>query len=173
VKEIVIDFRRYKDLGFSVREAIAIARTRRRTRVALKRYDELVTRCGAPAAGSEVVVVVRHQHGFLPPGRGAFPALAALAGCGGLENSGRQRRSQHAPLLAAPRRSTGATGAAAFNFEGGHMDFLRRLGAGWLLILRALAIYAAAIVCVPIILAAFGVFFILIWPALILSDVRR
>jgi hypothetical protein len=41
VKEIVIDFRRYKDLGFSVREAIAIARTRRRTRVALKRYDEL------------------------------------------------------------------------------------------------------------------------------------
>jgi hypothetical protein len=53
------------------------------------------------------------------------------------------------------------------------MDFLRRLGGGWLLILRALAIYAAVIVCVPIILAAFGVFFILIWPALILSDVRR
>lgn len=39
MKEIVVDFRRYKDLGFSVREAVGFARMRARARSMLKRHE--------------------------------------------------------------------------------------------------------------------------------------
>lgn len=40
MKEIVLDFRRYSRLGFTTREAIDIARTRLRTRQALRRSEQ-------------------------------------------------------------------------------------------------------------------------------------
>jgi hypothetical protein len=39
VREIVLDFRRYQALGFSVREAASFARTRLRGRLMLKRHE--------------------------------------------------------------------------------------------------------------------------------------
>lgn len=40
MNQAVADFRRYQALGFSVRESIAFARSRRRIRQMLNRYDE-------------------------------------------------------------------------------------------------------------------------------------
>ena len=49
MKEIVLDFRRYKGLGFSVREAAEIARMRHRVRRTLIRHETSTATPSAPA----------------------------------------------------------------------------------------------------------------------------